>query len=175
MSIKKSNIPSPLPVSMKECHARGWHELDIILVTGDAYVDHPSFGITLIGRLLESKGYKVAILAQPRYDNNADFKQFGKPRLFFGISGGNLDSIVANYTGNGKVREKDAYSPGGNPWRSKIQDKSNRCRPDRASMLYTNLARSAYKDVPVVLGGVEASLRRFIHYDYKQGNLLSGK
>ncbi len=171
MGTKKNNILSPLPVNMKECRARGWHELDIILVTGDAYVDHPSFGIALVGRLLESKGYKVAILAQPRYDNNADFKQFGKPRLFFGITGGNLDSIVANYTGNGKVREKDAYSPGGNPWRGKIKDKNNRCRPDRASMLYTNLARSAYNDVPVVLGGVEASLRRFIHYDYKQGKL----
>ncbi len=170
MSIK-TNRPLPLPASMAECHARGWQKLDIILVTGDAYVDHPSFGIALIGRLLESKGYKVAILAQPRYDNNADFKQFGKPRLFFGISGGNLDSIVANYTGNGKVREKDAYSPGGNPWRGKIKDKNNRFRPDRASMLYTNLARSAYNDIPVVLGGVEASLRRFIHYDYKQGKL----
>jgi len=161
----------PLPVSMKECHARGWHELDIVLVTGDAYVDHPSFGVALIGRLLESRGYKVAILAQPRYENNLEFKQFGKPRLFFGITGGNLDSIVANYTGNGKVREKDSYSPDGNPWWGQKREKNARRRPDRASMLYTNLARSAYKDVPIVLGGVEASLRRFIHYDYKQGKL----
>jgi len=134
-------------------------------------VDHPSFGVALIGRLLESKGYKVAILAQPRYDSNKDFKQLGKPRLFWGITGGNLDSVVANYTGNGKVRDKDAYSPNGNPWHGKIRDKNNRCRPDRASMLYTNLARAAFKDVPVILGGVEASLRRFIHYDYKQGKL----
>ncbi len=161
----------PLPTSIKECRNRGWHELDIILVTGDAYVDHPSFGVALIGRLLESKGYKVAILAQPRYDTNKDFKQFGKPRLFWGITGGNLDSVVANYTGNGKVRDKDAYSPDGNPWRGKIRDKNNRRRPDRASMLYTNLARAAFKDVPVILGGVEASLRRFVHYDYKQGKL----
>ncbi len=163
--------PIPLPTSIQECRNRGWHELDIILVTGDAYVDHPSFGVALIGRLLESKGYRVAILAQPRYDSNKDFKQFGKPRLFWGITGGNLDSVVANYTGNGKVRDKDAYSPDGNPWRSKRRDKNNRRRPDRASMLYTNLARAAFKDVPVVLGGVEASLRRFIHYDYKQGKL----
>ncbi len=167
----------PLPATTKECEARGWHEPDIILVTGDAYVDHPSFGVALIGRLLESKGFRVAILAQPRYNNNADFKQFGRPRLFFGITGGNLDSIVANYTGNGKVREKDSYSPGGNPWFGKKREKTARRRPDRASMLYSNLARSAYKDVPIILGGVEASLRRFVHYDYKQkklrGSLLS--
>ena len=161
----------PLPVSKKECKARGWDEVDIILVTGDAYVDHPSFGIALIGRLLESKGYRVAILAQPRYHNNHDFMIFGRPRLFFGISGGNLDSIVANYTGNGKVREKDSYSPDGNPWFGQKREKNSRRRPDRAAMLYTNLARSAYKDVPVILGGVEASLRRFVHYDYKQKKL----
>lgn len=167
----------PLPVTIDDCRARGWQEVDIILVTGDAYVDHPSFGIALIGRLLESKGYRVAILAQPRYDCNDDFTRFGKPRLFFGVSGGNLDSIVANYTGNGKVREKDAYSPGGNPWRGSKREKQARRRPDRASLFYANLARSAYKNVPIILGGVEASLRRFIHYDYKQeklrGSLLS--
>ncbi len=167
----------PLPISSAECKARGWHELDIILVTGDAYVDHPSFGVALIGRLLESKGYRVAILSQPRFDSTKDFTQFGKPRLFWGITGGNLDSIVANYTGNGKVRDTDAYSPHGNPWRSKQKTKSNRRRPDRAAMLYTNLAKAAFKDVPVILGGIEASLRRFIHYDYKQvklrGSLLS--
>ncbi len=169
--VKQRITPLPLPINVKECRARGWQELDIILITGDAYVDHPSFGVALIGRLLESNGYRVGILAQPRYENNRDFTQFGKPRLFFGITGGNLDSIVANYTGNGKVREKDAYSPDGNPWWGKKREKNARRRPDRASMLYTNLARSAYKDVPIVLGGVEASLRRFIHYDYKQGKL----
>ena len=169
--MKQTASLSPLPASMEECRARGWQKIDIVLVTGDAYVDHPSFGVALIGRLLESKGYRVAILAQPRYDSPVDFKQFAKPRLFFGISGGNLDSIVANYTGNGKVRDKDAYSPEGNPWRSNKRDKNNRRRPDRASMLYTNLARAAFKDIPVVLGGVEASLRRFVHYDYKQGKL----
>ncbi len=162
---------------MQECSARGWDAPDIILVTGDAYVDHPSFGVALIGRLLEDNGYRVAILAQPRHDSNIDFKRFGRPRLFFGISGGNLDSIVANYTGNGKVREKDAYSPHGNPWFGRTREKKQRRRPDRASMLYSNLARSAYRNVPVILGGVEASLRRFVHYDYKQkklrGSLLS--
>ncbi len=168
--MKAIDTISPLPVTRKECQARGWHELDIILITGDAYVDHPSFGVALIGRLLESKGYRVAILAQPRYNNNSDFKKFGRPRLFFGITGGNLDSIVANYTGNGKVREKDSYSPDGNPWFGKKREKTSRRRPDRASMLYSNLARSAYKDVAIVLGGVEGSLRRFVHYDYKQKN-----
>ena len=162
---------------MQECKARGWHEVDIVLVTGDAYVDHPSFGVALIGRLLESKGYRVAILAQPRYANCDDFKQFGRPRLFWGITAGNLDSIVANYSGNGKVRDRDAYSSHGNPWWGKTRTKTNRRRPDRATMLYSNLARAAYKDVPVILGGVESSLRRFIHYDYKQnklrGSLLS--
>lgn len=175
--MKTTDSLSPLPATIKEFKARGWDAIDIVLITGDAYVDHPSFGVALIGRLLESKGYRVAILAQPRYDNNADFKIFGRPRLFFGITGGNLDSIVANYTGNGKVREKDAYSPGGNPWYGKKREKNARRRPDRASMLYTNLARSAFKNVPIILGGVEASLRRFIHYDYKQkklrGSLLS--
>lgn len=175
--MKKPDNIAPLPATLKECRARGWDELDIVLITGDAYVDHPSFGVALIGRLLESRGYRVAILAQPHYNNNNDFKTFGRPRLFFGISGGNLDSIVANYTGNGKVREKDSYSPDGNPWYGKTREKSQRRRPDRASMLYANLARSAFKDVPIILGGVEASLRRFIHYDYKQkklrGSLLS--
>ena len=172
-----ANTILPLPATEKECTARGWNEVDIILISGDAYVDHPSFGVALIGRLLESKGYRVAILAQPHYDSNLDFKRFGRPRLFFGITGGNLDSIVANYTGNGKVREKDSYSPGGNPWFGNKREKTARRRPDRASMLYTNLARSAYKDVPIILGGVEASLRRFTHYDYKQkklrGSILS--
>ena len=167
----------PLPATKKECAARGWNEVDIVLVTGDAYVDHPSFGVALIGRLLESRGYRVVILAQPRYKSNDDFLQFGRPRLFFGITGGNLDSIVANYTGNGKVRETDSYSPEGNPWFGSKREKISRRRPDRASMLYANLARSAYKDIPIILGGVEASLRRFIHYDYKQkklrGSLLS--
>lgn len=171
-----SPIP-PLPGSQAECILRGWDSVDVVLVTGDAHIDHPSFGIALIGRLLESHGYRVAILAQPRYDRLDDFLQFGPPRLFFGISAGNLDSIVANYTGNGKVRAEDAYSPHGSPWRDGEQGRKNRYRPDRASLIYANLARAACKDVPIVLGGVEASLRRFIHYDYQQkmlrGSLLT--
>ncbi|MFH2122486.1 MAG: YgiQ family radical SAM protein [Pseudomonadota bacterium] len=161
----------PLPASREECAARGWDQVDVVLVSGDAYIDHPSFGIALIGRLLESHGYRVAILAQPRYDRLDDFLQFGLPRLFWGISGGNLDSIVANYSGNGKVRTEDAYSPGGNPWRDGEKGRTNRRRPDRASLIYANLARAACKGVPIILGGVEASLRRFVHYDYQQGKL----
>lgn len=158
-------------MTIEECQRRGWDWVDIVLVTGDAYVDHPSFGIAIIGRLLESHGYRVAVLAQPRHHGNEDFRRFGKPRLFFGITAGNLDSIVANYTGNGKVRDHDAYSSDGNPWWPGPQSRANRKRPDRASIVYANLARSAYNDVPVILGGVEASLRRFVHYDYKQNRL----
>ncbi len=165
--------PLPLPTSWKECLTQGWTELDILLVTGDAYVDHPSYGVALIGRLLLSHGYRVAILAQPRFDTSMDFETFPKPLLFCGITAGNLDSIVANYSGNGKVRDTDAYSPGGNPWRGEIQSKSQRRRPDRASLLYASHARSAFRGVPIVLGGIEASLRRFIHYDYKQEGLRS--
>ena len=161
----------PLPVSKEECLARGWNEIDIILVSGDAYVDHPSFGIALIGRLLEREGYRVAVLAQPRFDTETDFQRFGRPLLFFGISAGNLDSIVANYSSNGKVRDFDAYSPNGRPWRSKIQNRQNRFRPDRAVLHYANLARKAYPQTTIILGGIEASLRRFVHFDYKQNKL----
>jgi uncharacterized radical SAM protein YgiQ len=161
----------PLPVSWEECRQRGWKAFDVLLVTGDAYVDHPSFGIALIGRYLEHHGYRVAILSQPHFDTAVDFTAFPAPQLFCGITGGNLDSIVANYSGNGKVRDTDAYSPGGSPWRSTDKNKNNRYRPDRASLIYANLARSAYKNTPIILGGLEASLRRFVHYDYKQEKL----
>jgi uncharacterized radical SAM protein YgiQ len=171
------NVPaattSALPTSWQECQLRGWTRLDILLVTGDAYVDHPSYGVALIGRLLLSHGYLVAILAQPRFDTAADFRDFPPPALFCGITAGNLDSIVANYSGNGKVRDTDAYSPDGNPWRGQVRSKSERRRPDRASLLYSSLARSAFPGVPIVLGGIEASLRRFVHYDYKQEQLRS--
>ena len=165
------SIHHPLPASWEECGKRGWTWFDILLVTGDAYIDHPSFGVALISRYLESLGYRVAILAQPRYDSAVDFAKFPAPRLFCGITAGNLDSLVANYTGNGKVRDSDAYSPGGNPWRSDDHDKNNRYRPDRPSLIYTNLARATFKGTPIILGGVEASLRRFVHYDYKQEKL----
>ncbi len=160
-----------LPISATELKERGWDFVDIVLVTGDAYVDHPSFGVALIGRLLESRGYRVAILAQPRHDSPEDFLRFGRPRLFFGITAGNLDSIVANYSGNGKVRDRDDYSPGGNPYFGEVAEKKLRRRPDRASLLYANLARAACPEVPVVLGGLEASLRRFVHFDYQQQRL----
>ena len=169
--LKATHNAPPLPVSWEECRLRGWTHIDVLLVTGDAYIDHPSFGIALIGRLLESHGYKVAILCQPRFDSAADFNSYPPPLLFCGISAGNLDSIVANYTGNGKVRTSDSYSPDGNPWRGTDKEKKQRRRPDRASLIYTSLARSAYGKVPLVLGGIEGSLRRFVHYDYKQNKL----
>ena len=160
-----------LPASGAEMAARGWKYVDVVLVTGDAYVDHPSFGVALIGRLLEANGYRVAILSQPRHHAPDDFRQFGAPRLFFGITAGNLDSIVANYSGNAKVRDRDDYSPGGNPYFGDKAEKKLRRRPDRATILYSNLARAAYPEVPVILGGIEASLRRFVHYDYQQQRL----
>ncbi len=160
-----------LPATQEEMKALGWKRPDIVLVTGDAYIDHPSFGVAIIGRWLEAHGFKVAILAQPKYQDESDFKRFGKPRLFFGISSGNLDSIVANYTGNARIRQKDAYSPDGDPYFPGPRTKTNRRRPDRAVITYANLARRAYPDIPIVLGGIEASLRRFIHYDYQQEKL----
>ena len=160
-----------LPATAEDLRATGWECVDIVLVTGDAYVDLPSFGVSLIGRWLEHHGFRIAILAQPRHDRPTDFTRFGRPRLFFGITAGNLDSIVANYSGNGKVRDVDQYSPGGNPYFDENRNKANRRRPDRATILYTNLAKAAYPDVPVILGGLEASLRRFVHYDYKQEKL----
>lgn len=160
-----------LPTSGAEMAARGWKHVDVVLVTGDAYVDHPSFGVALIGRLLEANGYRVAVLSQPRHHAPDDFRQFGAPRLFFGITAGNLDSIVANYSGNAKVRDRDDYSPGGNPYFGEQAEKKMRRRPDRATILYSNLAHAAYPATPVVLGGLEASLRRFVHYDYQQQRL----
>jgi uncharacterized radical SAM protein YgiQ len=160
-----------LPTNRKEMLAKGWDRPDVVLVTGDAYIDHPSFGVSLIGRWLEGHGFKVAILAQPRHQDSHDFKEFGAPRLFFGITAGNLDSIVANYTGNAKVRDQDSYSPDGNPYWHKTKSKQERRRPDRATIRYTTLAKAACPGVPIILGGLEASLRRFVHYDYQQARL----
>mgnify|MGYP000027825713 CR=1 FL=1 len=160
-----------LPATIAEMEARGWEAVDVVLVSGDAYVDHPSFGLALIGRWLEAHGFRVAVLAQPRYDRPDDFRRFGRPRLFFGISAGNLDSIVANYTGNAKVRDRDDYSPGGNPYFGREARRGLRRRPDRATIIYAQQARRAYGDVPIILGGLEASLRRFVHYDYQQRKL----
>ncbi|MFZ5775316.1 MAG: YgiQ family radical SAM protein [Thermodesulfobacteriota bacterium] len=160
-----------LPATARELARRGWEQVDVVLVTGDAYVDHPSFGVALIGRWLEAHGYRVALLAQPRHDRMDDFQRFGRPRLFFGITAGNLDSAVANYSGNGRVRDRDDYSPGGNPYFGGEAERKERRRPDRATIQYANLARAAFPGVPVVLGGIEASLRRFVHYDFQQQRL----
>ncbi len=139
-----------------EMEARGWDAVDVVFVTGDAYVDHPSFAMALLGRLLESEGFRVAILSQPDWHSAEPWRTFGRPRLFYGISAGNMDSMINHYTANRRVRNDDAYSPGGAIGR----------RPDRATLAYCQRAREAYRGVPVVAGGVEASLRRIAHYDY---------
>jgi uncharacterized radical SAM protein YgiQ len=146
----------PLPMSREEMAERGWDQVDIVFVTGDAYVDHPSFAMALLGRLLESEGFRVAILSQPDWRSCDAWRAFGRPRLFFAISAGNMDSMINHYTANRKVRNDDAYSPGGEIGR----------RPDRATLAYCQRAREAFKGVPVIAGGVEASLRRIAHYDY---------
>ena len=146
----------PLPMSRADMERRGWDAVDVVLVSGDAYVDHPSFANALIGRLLEAAGYRVAILSQPDWQSCEPWRTFGRPRLFFGISAGNLDSMINHYTANRKVRNDDAYSPNGEIGR----------RPDRATLAYCQRSREAYPGVPVVAGGVEASLRRLSHYDY---------
>jgi len=145
-----------LPMTRAEMEARGWEEVDIVFVTGDAYVDHPAFAMALLGRVLEAHGYRVAILSQPDWRTCEPWKTFGRPRLFFGVSAGNMDSMINHYTANRKVRNDDAYSPGGQIG----------LRPDRATQPYCQRAREAYKGVPVLAGGVEASLRRLAHYDY---------
>lgn len=145
-----------LPISQEDMRQRGWDYPDFVLITGDAYVDHPSFGHAIISRLLERYGYKVAILSQPDWRNKKDFMRFGKPRLGFLINSGNVDSMVNHYSVFKHRRKTDSYSPGG------IAGK----RPDRAVIVYSNRAREAYKDVPIIIGGLEASLRRFSHYDY---------
>ena len=145
-----------LPVTAADMAARGWDRPDFVYVTGDAYVDHPSFGVSIISRVLEDAGFRVAILAQPDYRNTADFRRFGRPRLAFLVTSGNIDSMVAHYTVSKKRRSYDYYSPGGKMG----------LRPDRAVIVYTNRIREAYGDIPVILGGLEASLRRFAQYDY---------
>ncbi|MDX1755263.1 MAG: YgiQ family radical SAM protein [Marinobacter sp.] len=151
--------PSPfLPMSREEMDQLGWDSCDIIIVTGDAYVDHPSFGMAVIGRLLEGQGFRVGIIAQPDWHSKDDFMKLGRPNLFFGVAAGNMDSMINRYTADRKVRSDDAYTPGGEGGK----------RPDRASLVYSHRCREAYGDVPVVLGGIEASLRRIAHYDYWQ-------
>lgn len=145
-----------LPMSREEMDALGWDSCDIIIVTGDAYVDHPSFGMAIVGRLLEAQGFRVGIIAQPDWTSTADFKRLGRPNLFFGVSAGNMDSMVNRYTSDRKIRSDDAYTPGGESGK----------RPDRCSLVYAQRCREAYKKTPILLGGIEASLRRVAHYDY---------
>lgn len=154
-----------LPTTKKEVEARGWDYLDVILFSGDAYVDHPSFGAAVIGRILEAEGLRVAIVPQPDWRGDyRDFKKLGVPRLFFGVSAGAMDSMINHYTANKRLRSDDAYTP----------DRRPGMRPDYPSIVYSRILKELYPDVPVVLGGIEASLRRFTHYDYWQDALKPG-
>lgn len=154
-----------LPTTKKEIEARGWEYLDVILFSGDAYVDHPSFGAAVIGRVLEAEGLRVAIVPQPDWRGDfRDFRKLGKPRLFFGVSPGAMDSMINHYTANKRLRSNDAYTPDSRPG----------MRPDYPSIVYTRILKELYPDVPVVLGGIEASLRRLTHYDYWQDRLRPG-
>ncbi len=152
-----------LPTSKKEIKQLGWSDIDVILFTGDAYIDHPSFGAAVIGRVMEAEGLRVAIVPQPNWkDDLRDFKKLGRPRLFFAVTGGNMDSMVNHYTAGKRKRSNDAYTPGG---------KSGQ-RPDYATIVYSNILKKLYPDVPLVIGGIEASLRRVTHYDYWSDKLM---
>lgn len=153
---KRFGVAPFLPMSRAEMEQLGWDSCDIILVTGDAYVDHPSFGMAVIGRVLEAQGFRVGIIAQPDWQSAEPFKALGKPNLFWGVTAGNMDSMINRYTADRKIRSDDAYTPG---------DVGGK-RPDRAAIVYSQRCREAYKDVPIVLGGIEGSLRRIAHYDY---------
>ena len=151
-----------LPLTKKEVEKRGWDELDVIIVSGDAYVDHPSFGTAVIGRIIEDEGFKVGIIAQPNWkDDLRDFKKLGKPKYFFGVTAGCMDSMVNHYTANKRLRSTDAYTPGG----------AAGFRPDYPTIVYSNILKELFPDVPVMIGGIEASLRRVTHYDYWQDKL----
>ena len=157
--MKEYRLTDWLPTTRKEVELRGWDELDVILFSGDAYVDHPSFGAAVIGRILEAEGLRVAIVPQPNWrDDLRDFKKLGRPRLFFGVSAGCMDSMVNKYTANKRLRSDDAYTPDARP----------DMRPEYPSIVYTQILKKLYPDVPVILGGIEASMRRLTHYDYWQ-------
>ncbi|OFY50505.1 MAG: YgiQ family radical SAM protein [Bacteroidetes bacterium GWF2_41_31] len=161
--MQPTDLPQWLPTTLKEVQERGWDELDVILFSGDAYIDHPSFGMPVIGRVLESMGLKVAIVPQPNWrDDLRDFKKLGKPRLFFGVSAGVMDSMVNHYTAGKRLRSNDAYTPG---------NKAG-FRPDYPTIVYSKILKNLFPDVPIIAGGVEASLRRVTHYDYWQNKLL---
>ena len=154
-----------LPTTAKELKLRGWDEVDVVLFSGDAYVDHPSFGAAVIGRVMEAEGLRVAIVPQPNWqDDLRDFKKFGVPRLFFAVTAGNMDSMVNHYTANKRLRSDDAYTAGGEAHK----------RPDYATITYCNILKKLYPDVPIVIGGIEASLRRVTHYDYWSDKLMPG-
>ena len=160
--MKEYRLTDWLPTTKKEVELRGWDELDVILFSGDAYVDHPSFGAAVIGRILEAEGLKVAIIPQPNWrDDLRDFRKLGRPRLFFGISAGSMDSMVNKYTANKRLRSEDAYTPDGRP----------DMRPEYPSIVYSQILKRLYPDVPVILGSIEASLRRLSHYDYWQNKV----
>ncbi len=163
MSSKQRPLSAWLPITKKEVEERGWGELDVILITGDAYIDHPAFGAAVIGRIIQSEGFRVAIIPQPNWqDDLRDFKKLGAPKLFFAVTSGNMDSMVNHYTASKRRRSTDAYSPGGNA----------NLRPDYAMTVYTKILKKLYPDVPVLAGGIEASLRRVTHYDYWRDELL---
>jgi uncharacterized radical SAM protein YgiQ len=153
---QRFGVAPQLPMSRAEMDELGWDSCDIIIVSGDAYVDHPSFGMALIGRVLEAQGFRVGMIAQPDWMSAKDFQQLGRPNLFFGITGGNMDSMVNRYTSDKKIRSNDAYTPNGEGGK----------RPDRTVSVYSHRCREAFKDVPIIIGGIEASLRRIAHYDY---------
>ncbi len=157
LSLPLRSQSAPLaPTTRREMLERGWDAVDVVFVSGDAYVDHPSFAMAILARVLESAGFRVAMLSQPDWHSCEPWRQFGRPRLFFAVSAGNMDSLINHYTASKKVRNDDAYSPGG-----KIG-----LRPDRATLPYCHRAREAFPGVPIIAGGVEASLRRLAHYDY---------
>lgn len=152
-----------LPLTRKEIEKRGWNELDVVIISGDAYVDHPAFGTAVIGRIIEDEGFKVGIVAQPNWkDDLRDFKKFGKPKYFFGVTAGCMDSMVNHYTANKRLRSTDAYTPSGQAG----------FRPDYATTVYSKILKEIYPDVPVLIGGIEASLRRVTHYDYWKDKLM---
>lgn len=162
MTNNRRQMTDWLPTTKKEMNLRGWEEADVILFSGDAYIDHPSFGTAVIGRLLEKEGLKVAVVPQPNWrDDLRDFRKFGKPNLFFAVTAGVMDSMINHYTANKRLRSNDAYTPDG---RSDM-------RPDRAVTVYSKILKDLYPDVPIVLGGIEASLRRVTHYDYWDDSL----
>ena len=160
--MKELQLTDWLPTTKREMELRGWDYVDVVLFSGDAYVDHPSFGAAVIGRMIEDEGWRVAIVPQPDWHGDfRDFRKLGRPRLFFGIAPGCMDSMVNKYTANRRLRSEDAYSPDGR----------HDLRPEYPTIVYTQILKRIFPDVPVVIGGIEASLRRLTHYDYWQGRL----